>query len=147
MSKAWAVPTWLFLHTLAAHLPQHKYPELKTDVLFQIKNICAVLPCPDCAQHATQYLSQLKVNHIPTKESLKIVLWKFHNVVNLQTNKPLYPIESLDIYDRSNLAVMYNMFLTEFTRPIRNPKLMMDVLTRDRIIINFKVWMHKVFGL
>ena len=147
MSKAWAVPTWLFLHTLAANLPEHTYNNIKADVLMQIKNICAVLPCPDCAKHATEYLSGLTVKHIPTKESLKVVLWRFHNVVNVQTKKPIFPIEQMVIYERSNLAVMYNMFLTEFTRPVRNPKLLMDVLSRDRIIVNFKVWMHKVFGL
>ena len=147
MSKSWAVPTWLFLHTLAANIPENKYPDLKQEILYQIKNICAVLPCPDCAQHATAYLSEVRVNHIPTKEALKIMLWKFHNVVNLQTKKPQFPVQSLEIYNRSNLAFMYNIFLTEFTRPVRNPKLMMDVLSRDRIIVNFKVWMHKVFGL
>ena len=147
MSKSWAVPTWLFLHTLAANMPENKYPDLKHETLNQIKKICAVLPCPDCAQHATAYLSQLEVNHIPTKEALKVVLWKFHNVVNMQTKKPQFPLKSLEIYDRSNLAVMYNMFITEFTRPMRNPKMMMDVLSRDRIIVDFKVWMHKVFGL
>ena len=146
MSKAWAVPTWLFLHTLAAHLPEDNYSKLKADVLHQIKNICAVLPCPDCAQHATEYLAGVNIGHIPTKDALKTVLWRFHNMVNLQTKKNIYPLASLDIYDRSNLRVMYTIFLMEFTRPIRNPKFMVDVLGRERIIAQFKSWMKQVFG-
>jgi hypothetical protein len=135
------------LHTLAAQIPDNNYANLKTEILFQIKNLCAVLPCPDCAQHATDYLSGVKVGHIPTKEALKTVLWRFHNVVNVQTRKPIYPIENLDIYAKSNLRVMYFVFLREFTRPVRNPKLMMDVMSRDRVIANFKTWMKTVFGL
>jgi hypothetical protein len=146
MSKSWAVPTWLFLHTLAAHFPEDKYPTLKAELLYHVKNICAVLPCPDCAQHASEYLSGVNLNHIPTKEAFKIVLWRFHNTVNMQTKKPIFPLLNMDIYARCNLRVMYNMFLLEFTRPVRNPKLMMDVLSRDRIIANFKVWMTVVFG-
>jgi len=146
MSKSWAVPTWLFLHTLAANLPEARYPILKQELLYQLKNICAVLPCPDCAQHASQYLAGVSIHHIPTKEAFKTVLWRFHNVVNLQTQKPVFPLESLDIYARSNLHVMYTVFLREFTKPIRNPKLIMDVLARNRVISSFKQWMHSVFG-
>lgn len=147
MSKAWAIPTWLFLHTLAAHLPEDQYATLKADALFQIKNICAVLPCPDCAQHATDYMSGVKITHVPTKEALKTVLWRFHNSVNARTLKPIFPLEKIDIYAKSNLRVMYQVFLQEFTRPLRNPKLIMDVMSRDRVIANFKTWMKKVFGL
>jgi hypothetical protein len=146
MSKAWAVPTWLFLHTLAAHLPESQYQKIKGDVLFQIKNICAVLPCPDCAQHASDYMAGVKESHIPTKEALTIVLWKFHNTVNIRTNKPVFPLLNMDIYQNSNLRVMYNIFLQEFTRPVRNPKLMIDVMNRNRIIARFRSWMHSVFG-
>ena len=147
MSKSWAIPTWLFLHTLAAHIPESNYATLKGEVLKQIKNICAVLPCPDCAQHATDYLAGLKVSHIPTKDALKTVLWRFHNVVNMETKKPIFPIEKIDIYTKSNLRVMYMVFLQEFTRPTRNPKLMMDVMNRDRVIANFKTWMKTVFEI
>ena len=146
MSKSWAVPTWLFLHTLAAHLPEARYPILKQELLYQLKNICAVLPCPDCAQHASQYLAGVSIHHIPTKEAFKTVLWRFHNVVNLQTQKPVFPLESLDIYARSNLRVMYNVFLREFTKPTRNPILIMDVMARNRVISSFQQWMHSVFG-
>jgi len=147
MSKSWAVPTWLFLHTLAAHVPEENYASLREGILIQIKNICATLPCPDCAQHATAYISGVQLKHIPTKESLKIVLWRFHNTVNARIQKPIYPLESLDIYARSNLRVMYAVFLQEFTRPVRNPKLMMDVMSRNRAIANFKTWMKTAFGL
>jgi hypothetical protein len=147
MSKAWAVPTWLILHTLAASIPEEKYSSLSQSLLYQLKNICAVLPCPDCAQHATQYLANLRLNHIPTKEAFKTVLWRFHNTVNAQTNKPVFPIESLSIYNRCNLRVMYGVFIHEFTKPSRNPKLITDAMGRQRVIGSFKDWMRSTFGI
>ena len=147
MSKSWAIPTWLFLHTLVANVPEEKYASIKEELLYQIKNICAVLPCPDCALHATQYLASLKTSHIPTKEALKIVLWRFHNNVNQRTSKPIFPFEQLKIYTHSNLVVMYQVFLREFTKPSRNPTLIMDVLGRARVIANFKQWMKKTVGI
>jgi len=147
MSKSWAIPTWLFLHTLVAQVPEERYSTIRDDLVYQIKNICAVLPCPDCAKHATDYLQGMRPGHVPTKEALKIALWRFHNVVNARTNKPVFPLESMDIYARANLRVMYMVFLQEFTRPSRNPKLIMDVLARDRVIQGFKRWMSGTFGL
>jgi hypothetical protein len=147
MSKSWAIPTWLFLHTMVAQVSEEKYASIKEELVYQIKNICAVLPCPDCAQHATQYLSGLKLSHVPTKDALQTALWRFHNTVNAKTGKPVFPLDKMDIYARSNLRVMYAVFIQEFTKPVRNPKLIMDVLARDRVIARFKQWMANTFGL
>jgi hypothetical protein len=144
MAKIWAMPTWLFLHTLVAKIPEEKYPSLKQDLLYQVKNICAVLPCPDCAQHASQYMSGVQLKHVPTKEAFKTVLWRFHNTVNAKTGKPIFPLEKMDIYERCNLGVMYRVFISEFSKPSHNPKLMMDVMAREAVIAKFKAWMATV---
>ena len=89
----------------------------------------------------------MRPGHVPTKEALKTALWRFHNVVNARTNKPVFPLESMDIYARANLRIMYVVFLQEFTKPSRNPKLIMDVLARDRVIQGFKRWMTTTFGI
>ena len=135
------MPTWLFLHTLVAKIPEEKYPSVKQELLYQVKNICAVLPCPDCAQHAVQYMSGVQLKHVPTKEAFKVVLWRFHNTVNARTGKPIFPLEKMDIYDRCSLGVMYKVFITEFSKPSHNPKLMMDVMAREAVIGKFKAWM------
>lgn len=140
MSKIWAMPTWLFLHTLVAKIPENKYQALKTDLLYQVKNLCAVLPCPDCAHHATQYMAGVQLKHVPTKEAFKVVLWRFHNTVNARIGKPIFPLESMYVYEKANLHVMYSAFITEFSKPSHNPKLMMDTMARSAAITKFKNW-------
>ncbi len=135
------MPTWLFLHTLVAKISEDKYPLIQQELLYQVKNICAVLPCPDCAHHATQYLAGVQLKHVPTKEAFKVVLWRFHNTVNARTGKPVFPLEKMAIYDRCNLNVMYNVFITEFSKSSHNPKLMMDVMAREAVLTKFKKWM------
>lgn len=135
------MPTWLFLHTLVAQIPEKKYPALKQELLNQIKNICAVLPCPDCAQHASAYMKGVELKHVPTKEAFKVVLWRFHNTVSARIGKPLFPLEKMYVYERANLNVMYSAFITEFSKPSHNPKLMMDTMARNTVIAKFKTWM------
>jgi len=141
MSKIWAMPTWLFLHTLAAQIPEQKYQALKQELLNQVKNLCAVLPCPDCAQHASAYMKGVELKHVPTKEAFKVVLWRFHNTVSARIGKPIFPLEKMYVYERANLNVMYSAFITEFSKPSHNPKLMMDTMARNTVIAKFKAWM------
>ena len=47
---------------------------LKDQLLDIIKGICMNLPCPDCSNHATQYIKKLNYVSIKNKEDLKIFL-------------------------------------------------------------------------
>ena len=135
------MPTWLFLHTLVAQIPEQKYQALKQELLNQVKTICAVLPCPDCAQHASAYMKGVELKHVPTKEAFKVELWRFHNTVSARIGKPIFPLEKMYVYERANLNVMYSAFITEFSKPSHNPKLMMDTMARNTVIAKFKTWM------
>ena len=141
MAKVWAVPTWLFLHTMAAKLNEAKYPAAKQDLLYHVKNLCAVLPCPDCAQHAVAFMAGVELKHVPTKEAFKTLLWRFHNSVNARTGKPAFPTDKMTIYNNCNLTIMYGAFVAEFSKPSHNPKLMMDAMGRATVIAKFMNWM------
>ena len=142
MARAWGMPTWIFLHTLIAKMPESEYKANET--LSQIKSLCAVLPCPDCASHATQFFASINAKHVPTKESFKQLLWRFHNTVNLRTRKQMFPLEKLSIYDTISFQVVYNVFITEFMRPQHNPKLFTDSMMRRRVIDGLRIWLSSI---
>jgi hypothetical protein len=142
MAKSWSVPTWIFLHTLAANIPEERYPSLRAEVLQNIKALCSVLPCPDCARHATDTLAKVELKHVMTKDALKEMLWTFHNSVNARLRKKQFTKDELAIYDRCNLAVIYFLFYAEFTKPSHNSKLMMDVMQRNGVMKKFNAWMR-----
>ena len=144
MSKAWGMPTWIFLHTLLAQMPPTLYSE---ETLTQIKSLCSVLPCPDCAAHATAYLNRITFQQVPTLDACRRMMWSFHNTVNLRKRTSLFPFDKMEIYMKTNLAVVYRVFLNEFTRPRQIPKLFMDSMLRRRIIQQFQLWMNKMVRL
>lgn len=142
MAKVWGMPTWVFLHTLLAKIPENQY--VAVDVLNQVKSICSVLPCPDCAAHATAYMAKIDPKHVQTKEQFKHVLWGFHNFVNKRTNKPIVSIDSIRIYDTLSFPFIYNVFLREFLKPQNIPKLFIDSMIRTRIMNQFKSWISSI---
>ena len=144
MSKAWGIPTWIFLHTLLAQMPPVLYSE---ETLTQIKALCSVLPCPDCAAHSTAYLSTISYQHVPTIVECRKMMWGFHNMVNIRKRTALFPFEKMDIYTKTNLAVVYRVFLAEFTKPQQIPKLFIDSMMRRRVVQAFQVWIHKMVKL
>jgi hypothetical protein len=142
MAKAWGMPTWIFMHTLLAKMPDSQYVPAET--LGQIKALCSVLPCPDCAMHATQYLAKVEPKHVPTREAFKLLLWRFHNHVNLRTRKPVFAVEGLAIYETLSLQIVYQVFLREFTKKQNIPRLFMDSMMRARIVDQFNKWLAKI---
>ena len=142
MAKAWGMPTWVFMHTLLAKIPDDQYVAAET--LTQIKALCSVLPCPDCAAHATQYLARVEPKHVLTRAAFQQVLWKFHNHVNQRTKKQAFAVEGLAIYETLSLQVVYNVFAREFTKKQNIPRLFMDSMMRARIMDQFNTWLAKI---
>jgi hypothetical protein len=127
---------------LAAKIPDDRYNELKADALAYIKTLCAILPCPNCAQHATAYLSKIQVQHVPTKDSFKLMLYGFHNEVNKRKNYKAFSQTELEKYATLNLPYLYTIFMQEFFKATNNPRLLMDSMARTRIKTQFSTWMQ-----
>ena len=83
----WGEPTWFLLHTLSVKVKESEFKNIRVELLNQIYAICTNLPCPDCANHAKNYLDGINFNTIQTKEDLKMLLYTFHNNVNKRLNK------------------------------------------------------------
>jgi len=141
MSKSWANPTWFFFHTLIEKIHPNHYLIIKEEVMLHIKKICSMLPCPDCAAHATQFMHNVKTP--PTKEECKQMLFFFHNVVNSRTKKPPYTVEGLQMYKHVNLTVCYKLFREQFIKKTSNTKMFLDSMNRTRYIQELDVWLQK----
>ncbi len=141
MSKSWANPTWFFFHTLIEKIHPNHYLLIKDEVMAHIKKICTMLPCPDCAQHATQFMNTVRTP--PTKEDCKKMLFYFHNSVNTNLKKPLYNYDDMSMYQRVNLLVCYKLFREQFTKKTNNPRMFLDSMSRTRYIQDLDAWLQK----
>ena len=51
----WGPPTWLFMHTLAEKIKEDSYPIIGKQLIYNIIQICNLLPCPDCSEHSKTF--------------------------------------------------------------------------------------------
>lgn len=138
----WGPAVWRLFHTFANKI-QDNLPSIVYLSLFrQIKNICSVLPCPECAKDASKFLSNIPESRIITKDNLIYELYIFHNYVNKKKQKPLFTFTNLDIYNNSDISLVFKNFLNNFhTRG--NMKLLTESFQRLLILKNFKKWFLK----
>ena len=80
--KIWGPGTWHSIHTTAAWVDSmDKFKFFCTWIRDQLDK----LPCPECTQHAQEYL----MNYPPERtEDVFIWSWRFHNAVNQKLGKP-----------------------------------------------------------
>ena len=116
--EVWGPPIWTLFHVLAERIKEDTFNVAFPPLIEFIKKICAFLPCPDCAQHATQFMSTVRIP--PTKEDCKKMLFYFHNSVNKNLKKPLYNYDDMTMYQRVNLLVCYKLFREQFTKKTNN---------------------------
>lgn len=127
----WGDITWKFLHTISEKIKESEYENEKEVILKLIKRICANLPCPDCQNHALQYMKHINITHIKTKIDLKIMLFNFHNEVNKKLRKHIPDQTILERYKQLELVTITHNFIKAFSKPIHSNRLMMDSLNRN----------------
>lgn len=139
----WGIPTWIFLHTLIAKVKPDKYDHIKVELLQYITSICNLLPCPTCREHASNYMERIKIFMLPTLDSFKKMLFDFHNHVNFRLKKKIYTYDYLSIYDNLKFSIIYNTFVSEFTKPLHDTRYISDIMFRQRKVIEIKQWLFK----
>ena len=139
----WGEPTWFFLHTTAEKVKNESFGIVRFELLKHIYNICTNLPCPYCSAHAKIYLNSINFNSISTKEELKLMLFTFHNVVNVKKHRPLFPIGDLDAkYSRANTRNIFKYFIVHFNDTYRSPGMIADDLFRKQLSISITEWFN-----
>ena len=127
----WGEITWIFLHTIAEKIKDIEYENEREQLLKLIKKICSNLTCPECKQHAVQYMKRVKFTHIVRKIDLKIVLFNFHNEVNGRLKKEIPDQTILERYKQNDMVEISKKFITIFSKPVHNNRLMMESLNRN----------------
>ena len=127
----WGEITWIFLHTIAEKIKEEEYHNERSQLLELIKTVCSNLPCPECKQHAVQYMKRVNVTYIARKIDLKILLFNFHNEVNRRLKKEIPDQIILERYKQVDMVETCKKFVRIFSIPVYNNRLMMDNLNRN----------------
>jgi len=133
MSKEWGMYTWTLLHGIAEKCRQDNYEMNRHSIFNTIKTMITNLPCPECRYHAMQYFKNINHRMFPTKESLVLFLFNFHNEVNKRINHPIYNQKDLVKYKNLNFLKAINAYEIIMTRNSYN-RLLGDQLTRRLMI-------------
>lgn len=136
----WGPPTWTLFHTLTEKIKEESYPQIGFQLFSYICRICYILPCPDCSQHARDFLAKIKPEHVKTKDGLRNLMYMFHNVVNKRKNKPMYNSQDLAKYKELNIITVYNKFISIY-KTTGNMKLLAESFQRKMLVSDFKKWM------
>jgi hypothetical protein len=135
--STWGPPTWIFIHTLAEKIKDESFPIVGQHVISSIIQICNHLPCPECAQHAKEFWSKVKLSTIKTKTDLVNVLFVFHNMVNKRKGLRPFKYDSLKYYQTRNVIETYNAFSRTFNTK-GNMNLISESFHRNLFIRSFK---------
>lgn len=137
----WGEPTWFLFHTLAYKIKDEYFMQIKNDLLNNCFMICRNLPCPMCAEHATEYMKKINFNAIQTKEQLKDLFFNFHNTVNQRKGFPLFERNNLD--SKYSIAVTKNIiqhFINHFKDKSRTIRNISNDFFREKALIYINNW-------
>ena len=138
----WGQPTWFLFHMLAEKVKEDRFMEIRNDLFRLICDICKNLPCPNCAEHATEYLSKIDIRTIENKTQFKDLFFTFHNTVNRRKNYYLFNRLELDEkYSKAKSGPILNYFLYYFTDSHKNVRLISEDMYRQKMATQIKNWL------
>lgn len=139
----WGPSIWFLFHTLTHKIKYEDFPRLKMELLDIIKGICANLPCPTCASHASQYMKNINYNSINNKEELKIFMFKFHNDVNIRRSIEPFSFTELDSkYSKANTLNIIKNFISVFKYKSKSFNMIANDMQRTRQLELFIGWIN-----
>ena len=141
----WGPPTWIFMHTLAEKVKEEEFPRIGHQIIANIIQICYNLPCPDCAEHAKEFWSKVKIGNVKCKMDLINLLFVFHNSVNKRKKLAPFRYENLAYYKTLNVADTFNRFARNFNTK-GNMKLLTESFHRGRQLAALKGWLMANIG-
>ena len=104
MIQLWANSTWSLFHTLTANIIEERFDEaFKNECIDLFIKICNTLPCGMCRHHASEHIKTLIKDEIKTAQDLELFFYKFHEEVNKNTKKKVYPQEKLIKYKQKSV--------------------------------------------
>ena len=141
---AWGEPTWFLFHTLSEKLKDEAFPLIRKELLDKIYSICKFLPCPTCADHATEYLNGINFNAIRTKTDLKQMFYNFHNEINRKKGYPIFPYSDLDDkYSKANTVAILQYFMSHFEKKSKSIRMIANDFHRSNLVLSLKEWFNQ----
>lgn len=137
----WGPPLWIFLHTISATISEEGYYAIGKQLFYFIVRIAKSLPCPDCSQHASDFLKNINPNSLVHKTDLVNMLYVFHNSVNKRKYKPLFYYPHMKYYERVSLIPAYNNFVSTYIT--NSSRLMNENLQRKMLVLEINKWIVK----
>jgi Erv1 / Alr family len=149
--SVWGPCVWFLFHTLAYKAVPENFAEIKTELIQYIQRICANLPCPECTQHATEYMKQHSraLSMITTKDQLHQFLVDFHNVVNVRKQKPRFTYEQADAkYKLAKTGDVVQYFFKIYGERTNggNLKLFVNGFQKQLLLSDFSAWIVRNYG-
>ena len=139
----WGQPTWFLFHTLAEKVKEEHFDKIKTDLFSFIKQICNNLPCPYCAHHATKYINGVNFDAILNKEQLKVMLFNFHNEVNIRKKYDTYDYSDIVKYNSAITLNIVTNFFYHFNKKSYNVKLDISGYHRNILLKILRKWIEE----
>lgn len=142
-SMKWGEPTWFMFHTIAEKIKPEHYLQYRGELMNIIRIVCNTLPCPICANHATQYMENINESQLSTKEDLQRMLWAFHNSVNERKGHPVFPNDRGQLhakYSRANTRAILQQFIMVHKDKQSGFRMMADDFYRNKNVHMIKTW-------
>jgi len=141
--EVWGPAVWTLFHTLSEKINEDAYKRYFLQLFYYIIRICKFLPCPDCSEHASNFLAKIKPNEFKNKDEFKNFIYLFHNKVNFKKRKPLFNYGNINIYQKYNIIKVINNFIYKYQTK-GNMKLLTESFQRKMVINDFKRWISGV---
>lgn len=143
--EVWGPPIWNLFHSLIEKINDDDYRSIGLELFGFIKQICNYLPCPECANHATRFLSGVKSETVNNKEGLRKIIFILHQNVNMRKQKKSFAYNDLEIYKSKNIINVFNNFVNSYKSTTGNMKLLTEGFQRQMIVKEFRKWFLKNF--
>lgn len=135
----WGPCIWKTIHTLTVKIKDNHFNDQKKGLIEIIFKICANLPCPSCASHASGLLKKYKVKFITTKEQLIKAMCKIHNEVNIRLKKKIFTYENvIPLYSSYNLKDILNDYYNKNIESRFAEKMMLHNFHKNEFLKFFK---------
>ena len=142
----WGTPTWFLFHTIAARIKKDYYKSNYQYIWDFIKKCCGTLPCPFCRQHAIDYVKNISLSDINTKEKLQNILFNFHNTANTNSGSKTENISVLEKYNNANIGKIFKLFEDRFFKSYIGTRMFNDwqknIFKKDFINFSKKINGH-----
>ena len=146
----WGEPTWFMFHTIAEKIKPEYYTQYRSELMNIIRIVCNTLPCPICANHASQYMQNINDSQLSTKEDFQRMLWAFHNSVNERKGQPFFANDKGQLhakYSRANTRGIIQNFIVVHKDKQSGFRMMADDFYRNKSINMIKSWFVRNISL